>query len=69
MYIVEWLQINWGEFQHEAEIRVAGLRGVITRRYDNHILFIPPEMEEIVSQQFDVIPSCHAGSNTYIVEV
>ena len=61
------LQIEWGVFQHEVEILVAGLPCTIHEpRFNNHIRFVPPKKEKVQESEF---PRCHAGPDTYTVTV
>ena len=59
-------QISWGVFQHEVKVTVSGVLSEIRKRYDNLIMFVPPNEEEArLSQK----AFCHSGPSYYKVEV
>ncbi|ELU12579.1 hypothetical protein CAPTEDRAFT_201627 [Capitella teleta] len=58
------LVMMWGQFQHEAVVRVGGIASEITKRYDNKVLFFPPD-EVWLDGKFE----CQTSSVSYSVEV
>ncbi|ELT94864.1 hypothetical protein CAPTEDRAFT_205366 [Capitella teleta] len=58
------LTVTWGKFQHEAQVRVGGIRSNISERFHNRILFFAPE-EAQLDQEF----GCQESSNAYSVDV
>jgi hypothetical protein len=63
----------WGVFQNEAVITVGGVQSKIVRRYDNSILFYPPN-EGLIGVDDDIRVSalksfCFDKADMHIVEV
>jgi hypothetical protein len=51
--------VSWGAFQHETLVVVGGAAAIIAKRYENSLLFTPPE--DATEEK-----GCH---NAYAVEV
>ncbi|ELT94312.1 hypothetical protein CAPTEDRAFT_189668 [Capitella teleta] len=56
--------VAWGEFQHEAEVRVGGIRSNISERFHNRILFFAPD-ESQLERGF----GCQEASDAHSVDV
>uniref|UniRef100_X2A1J6 IPT/TIG domain-containing protein n=1 Tax=Capitella teleta TaxID=283909 RepID=X2A1J6_CAPTE len=56
--------ISWGHFQHEAVVRVGGMRSNITERLVNRLLFLPPD-----EAQLDPESGCKNSKESHLVEV
>ena len=54
--------MSWGAFQHEALVLVGGVASIITKRYDNSLLFTPPD--DVIEEK-----GCHDYIDAYVVEV
>ncbi|ELU09084.1 hypothetical protein CAPTEDRAFT_200088 [Capitella teleta] len=58
------IEISWGHFQHEAVVRVGGIRSNITERLVNRLLFLPPD-----EAQLDPKSGCKTSNEAHSVEV
>ena len=55
--------MSWGAFQHEALVLVGGVASIIAERYDNSLLFTPPD-DDVIEEK-----GCHDDVDAYVVEV
>ncbi|ELU14357.1 hypothetical protein CAPTEDRAFT_211385 [Capitella teleta] len=58
------IEISWGHFQHEAVVRVGGIRSNITERFVNRLLFLPPDEAQLKPES-----GCKTSKEAHSVEV
>ena len=58
-------QVEWGPFHHEIEVLVSGLKCNVTERYEDRLLFFPPDEEDLKNNQ----TFCNGSVDSYSVEV
>jgi hypothetical protein len=57
-------QISWGAFQNQAVVLVGGVPANIAQRFDNSLLFTPPDNNDVNMEK-----GCHESTDSFSVEV